>query len=163
MIPQKYVDFVQGHTLHFVGSRDAKLRPMFSWAFGATVNAQEDTITFYVPNVEGAKTLSNFEDNGMVALTVSDAATHETYQFKGPCLGMRPSGDKDTAIQDIHRSKLISHLGPLGYGEEMWSGFAISPSTAVTFKVEDAFVQTPGPGAGNKLDLESAEPASTPA
>ncbi len=157
MIPQKYVDFEQGHTLHFVGSRDAKLRPMFSWAFGATVNAQEDTITFYVPNVEGAETLSNFEDNGMVALTASDASTHETYQFKGKCLAIRPSEDKDTTIQDIHRSKLISHLGALEYPEEFLTGFTIYPSTAVTFKVEDVFVQTPGPGAGNKVDLKTAE------
>ena len=158
MISQKLVDFVQGHTLHFVGSRDAKLRPMFSWAFGATVDTAEDTITFYVPNVEGAGTLGNFEENGMVALTVGDGATHETYQFKGPCLSIRPSEDKDTAIQDIHRQKLISHLAPLGYPEDIWNGFTIYPSTAVTFKVEDVFVQTPGPGAGNKLDLEKAEP-----
>jgi len=123
----------------------------------ATVDAEQGTITFYVPDAEGAKTLSNFKDNGMVALTVSDAATHETYQFKGPCLGMRPSEDKDTAIQDIHQSKLISYLGALGYPEEVLTGFTIYPSTAVTFKVEDVFVQTPGPGAGNKVGFETAE------
>ena len=126
--------------------------------FGATVNAEEDTITFYLPNVEGAETLGNFEDNGMVAFTVGDPATNETYQFKGPSLSIRPSEDKDTAIQDIHRSKLISHLGPLGYPDAILTGFTIYPSTAVTFKVEDVFVQTPGPGAGAKLDLESSEP-----
>ena len=160
MIPQKLVDFVQGATLHFVGSRDARLRPMFSWAFGATVDAAQGAITFYVPDAEGAETLSNFEDNGMVALTVSDAATHETYQFKGPCLSMRPSAEKDTAIQDIHRSKVISHLEPLGYPSAILNGFTIYPSTAVTFKVEDVFVQTPGPGAGNKLDLETVDAAA---
>ena len=133
MIPQKFVDFVQGPTLHFVGSRNAKLRPAFTWAFGATVDAEQGTITFYVPDAEGAETLSNFKDNGMVALTVSDAATHETYQFKGPCLSMRPSEDGDTTIQEIHQSKLISHLGPLGYDEEIWSVFACIPSSAVTF------------------------------
>lgn len=158
MIPQKLIDFVQGPTLHFVGSRNEKLRPAYTWAFGATVDAAQSTITFYVPDVEGAETLSNFEDNAMVALTVSDGATHETYQFKGKCLEMRPSEEKDTAIQDIHRSKVISHLGPLGYPEEIWTGFTIYPSTAVTFRVEDVFVQTPGPGAGNKLELENAEP-----
>lgn len=158
MISQKFVDFVQGPTMHHVGSRSARLRPAYSWAFGATVNAEEDTITFYLPNVEGAETLGNFEDNGMVALTISDAATHETYQFKGPCLSVRPSEDKDTAIQDIHRSKLISHLGALGYPDEILTGFTIYPSTAVTFKVEEVFVQTPGPGAGDKLDLETSEP-----
>ncbi|MCH8182260.1 MAG: hypothetical protein IID55_03660 [Proteobacteria bacterium] len=158
MIAQKFVDFVQGPTMHHVGSRNVKLRPAYSWAFGATVNADEGTITFYLPNVEGAETLGNFEDNGMVAFTVGDPATNETYQFKGPSLSIRPSEDKDTAIQDIHRSKLISHLGPLGYPDAILTGFTIYPSTAVTFKVEDVFVQTPGPGAGAKLDLESSEP-----
>lgn len=157
MISQMLIDFVQGPTLHFVGSRNAKLRPAFTWAFGATVDAAEGTITFFVPDVEGGETLSNFEENGMVALTVGEATTHETYQFKGKCLATRPSDEKDTAIQDIHRSKLISHLGPAGFGEKIWRGFTIYPSTAVTFKVEDVFVQTPGPGAGNKLNLETAE------
>ena len=158
MIAQKFVDFVQGPTLHHVGSRNAKLRPAYSWAFGATVNADQGAITFYVPDVEGDETLGNFEDNGMVALTVGDPATNENYQFKGPCLSIRPSEDKDTAIQEIHRSKVISHTGALGYPAEIFTGFTIYPSTAVTFKVEEVFVQTPGPGAGDKLDLETSEP-----
>ena len=158
MIAQKFIDFVQGPTLHFVGSRNAKLRPTFTWAFGATVDVAEGSITIYVPDVEGAETFRNFEENGMVALTVGEALTHETYQFKGPSLSMRPCEDADTTIQEIHRSKLIAHLAPAGYSEDIWNGFEIDPSTAVTFKVEEVFVQTPGPGAGNKLGLESAEP-----
>ena len=53
---------------------------------------------------------------------------------------------------------MISHTGALGYPAEIFTGFTIYPSTAVTFKVEEVFVQTPGPGAGDKLDLETSEP-----
>lgn len=153
MIPDKLVEFLHGPNLMFVGTRDAKLRPAASWAFGALADAANDTVTIFVPDIEGETTFRNLEDNGLVALTVAGAATHEAYQFKGKCLETRPSSEQDHAVQDIYISKLIVHLGPLGYGEEIWTGFVPYPGKAVVFKVEDIFVQTPGPGAGDKLAL----------
>ena len=35
----------------------------------------------------------------------------------------------------------------------MYQGFVMDPSVAVTFEVEEIFMQTPGPGAGDKLEL----------
>jgi hypothetical protein len=153
MIPDKMVEFLHGPQLMFVGTRDEKLRPAASWAFGALADAANDTVTIFVPDIEGETTFRNLEDNGLVALTVTDAATHETYQFKGKCIETRPSSERDHAVQDIYISKVIAHLGPLGYSEEIWNGFVPYPGKAVSFNVEDIFVQTPGPGAGEKLDM----------
>jgi hypothetical protein len=36
-------------------------------------------------------------------------------------------------------------------------GYTLVPSIALTFKIDQVFVQTPGPGAGRQLEL-SAEP-----
>ena len=66
---------------------------------------------------------------------------------------MRPTTEEERAVQEILRSKLGAARdvpARVGYG-------LFVPSTAITFKVEQVFVQTPGPGAGRQLDL-SAEP-----
>ena len=153
MIPEKLVEFIHGPKVMFVGSRNAKLRPTATWAFGALADGNEGTVTVFIPEIEGAETFENFDNNGRVSLTIGDAATHETYQFKGQHSETRPCTEADHTVQEIYISKLIAYLTPLGYGEHIWNGFSHKPARAVTFAVEDKFVQTPGPGAGEKIDL----------
>ena len=56
-------------------------------------------------------------------------------------------------MQEFYLSKLIAYLEPLGYGENIWRRFECKPAQAVTFDVEDIVVQTPGPGAGEKIEV----------
>jgi hypothetical protein len=153
MIPEKLVEFIHGPRLLFVGSRNAKLRPTASWAFGALADGDKGAVTVFVPEIAGAPTFENFAENGRVSVTIADAPTHETYQFKGQLSEIRPCSEADYTVQEIYISKLNSYLEPFGYGNWIWNGFVVKPAKAVTFAVEDIFVQTPGPGAGEKIDL----------
>ena len=153
MIPEKYVDFAHGPRMMFVGSRNAKLRPTATWAFGALADGEKGTITVFIPEIEGTQTFENLADNGRSALVLADAATHETYQFKGQLRETRPCTEADYTVQEIYLSKLIAYLEPLGYGENIWQRFECKPAQAVTFDVEDIFVQSPGPGAGEKIEV----------
>ena len=155
MIPDRLVDFVHGAVLALVGTRDARLRPTVTWAFGARVSAATDEISAFVPDVEIDRTRSNLAHNGVVAYTVVDPISHESYQFKGKLAGMRPTTEEERAVQEILRSKIGAKLTM--FRPELVTGYTLVPSTALTFKVEQVFVQTPGPGAGRQLDL-SAEP-----
>lgn len=153
MIPEKFVDFAHGPRLLFFGSRNAKLRPTATWAFGVLADGDKGTITAFVPEIEGAQTFENLAENGRASLVISDPPTHETYQFKGQHRETRPCTEADYTVQEIYISKLIAQLGPIGYGEHVWGPFVKKPAMAVTFEVEDIFVQTPGPGAGDKIEL----------
>ena len=151
MIPDKLVEFMHGAVLAFVGTRDARLRPALTWVFGLRASPVSDEITAFVPDVEIDQTRSNLSHNGLIALTVVHPISHECYQFKGKLAAMRPTTDEERAVQEIQRSKVDALLAKLLPG--MFVGFILAPSTAITFKVEQAFVQTPGPGAGRPLDL----------
>jgi hypothetical protein len=155
MIPDRLVDFVHGAVLGFVGTRDARLRPTATWAFGARVSAATDEISAFVPDVEIDRTKSNLAHNGVVAYTVVDPISAESYQFKGKLSGMRPTTKEERAVQEILRSKMAAKLAM--FPPEFVMGYTLVPSMAVTFKIEQVFVQTPGPGAGRQLEL-SAEP-----
>lgn len=154
MIPQWLVDFVHGPVLSWVGSRDDRLRPSVSWSFGARVDAANDLITTFVPDIESGQITSDLAQNGMVTFTVVEAISHEAYQLKGRQVALRPTTEEERAVQEIQRSKLLSHYSK--YPAALFGGFTLYPSTAVTFRVENAFVQTPGPDAGNELDLGAA-------
>ena len=153
MIPEKIVDFMHGGVLSWVGTRDARLRPALTWAFGVRVGSARDEITAFVPDVEIDQTRSNLSQNDLVALNVVHPISHESYQFKGKLKGMRPSTEEEQAVQEILRAKVAALL--VMFPPELVTGFIAAPSTAVTFTVEEAFVQTPGPGAGRPLDLSA--------
>jgi len=153
MIPDRLVDFVHGPVLTWIGTRDARLRPAVTWAFGVRVSAATDEITAFVPDVEIDLTKSNLAHNGLVALNVTHPLSHETYQFKGKLTGMRPTTEEERAVQEIFRSKVGALLTM--FPPELVPGYTIAPSTAITFKFEQAFVQPPGPGAGRQLDLSA--------
>jgi hypothetical protein len=70
MIPEKIVDFMHGGVLAWIGTRDARLRPTLTWAFGMRVSAARDEITAFVPDVEIDLTRSNLSQNGLVALNI---------------------------------------------------------------------------------------------
>ena len=156
MIPQKFVDFIHGPRVIFIGTRNEKLRPAFSWAFGAVADAEADTVTVFVPDIEGEQTLANVKANGHVSLTIVDPS-HEAYQFKGTYIDSRPSGGDDRAIQEIYLSKIVPHFAKFGFPEELMPGFVMDPSTALTFRLAEIYVQTPGPGAGDRIDVSSGE------
>jgi hypothetical protein len=80
--------------------------------------------------------------------------SHEAYQLKGVYLSSRPATDGETAFQGAHLGRLsaeLSHVLPKDAVESLFLRLAYRPSVAITFRVEEVFLQTPGPGAGTKI------------
>jgi len=154
MIPDRVVELLHGPAFMQVGTRDAQLRPAHAWVIGALVDADRETVTFFVPESRSARVLSNLQDNGGVALAIG-LATHEAYQLKGAYVSSRPTGDEDIARQETYRTKWLAAALQAGYPGEIARplilGYAYRPGVAVTFRVKEIFLQTPGPGAGNKM------------
>lgn len=154
MVPEKLVEFIQGPTFLYAGTRDEKLRPTHTWAVGAIVGPDRETVTFFVPQSRADRILTDLKQNGRVALAAGKP-THEAYQLKGVYVSSRPADGKDGAIQEIYRNKLWTFGVQCGYPEQIAKplvlGFAYQPAVAITFRVEEIFLQTPGPDAGKKI------------
>lgn len=135
------------------GTRDADLRPAHICVVGAVVEDDRRTVTFFVPESRSGRLLSDLRDNGRVAFSFG-LASHEAYQLKGTYLSARPTTADDVARQDAYRTMLLTACRKV-YPEEMARpyalGVAYQPGIAVTFRVEEIFVQTPGPGAGTRM------------
>jgi hypothetical protein len=156
MIPDELVRHLNGPVLAFAGSRDRRLHPFATITAGLRVDAPRDTIEFLVPHAEGDQILAGYRDNGRIALTVVEPISHTTYQFKGRFLADRPASEDDRALHDIFKAKASARLESVGYRRDLVYGYAGWPATAVTMRVEDIFVQTPGPGAGKRIAFEAS-------
>ena len=153
MIPDRVIEVLRGPAFLQVGTRDAELRPAHHFVVGAVVHDDRQTLTFFIPQARSARILSDLESNGRVAFS-GGLISHEAYQLKGIYLSWRPASDDDLTFQEAYRAKLLA-AACKAYPEEMARalvlGIAYRPSVAITFRVEEVFLQTPGPGAGSKM------------
>jgi hypothetical protein len=153
MIPDKVVELLRGPAFMHVGTRDSELRPAHALALGALVSDDRERVTFFVTERRSKRILSDLENNRRVAFAAS-LLSHEAYQLKGVYLSSRPASADEVAFQEAYRAKLcvvLCHWFPEEFAKALVLGFAYRPSVAITFRVEEVFLQTPGPGAGNKM------------
>ena len=154
MIPERIVEVIHGPAIMHAATRDERLHPDQTFVIGAVVHPDREAITFFVPESRSELILNNLNHNGKVALAVG-LATHEAYQLKGVFISSRPTDEKDHVVQEIYRAKVLSSMLQAGYPEQIARplilGFVYQPGVAITFRVEEIFLQTPGPDAGKKI------------
>jgi hypothetical protein len=153
MIPERVVEVLRGPAFLHVGTRDADLRPAHAFPLGVVVGDDRETVTFFANEWRAKRILTDLENNGRVAFAAG-LLSHEAYQLKGAYLSSRPATDEEIAFQEAHRAKLcaeLSHWFPKEVAEGLFLGLVCRPSVAITFRVEEVFLQTPGPGAGTKM------------
>ena len=154
MIPDRVVEAFHGPAYIQIGSRDEALRPKHTMAVGAIVHPDRETVTVFVPTARSERVLRDLTRNGRIAVNAG-LASHEAYQLKGTYISSRPTDDTDRARQEVHRAALLQSALEAGYPEALARsfclGYAYVPGVAITFRAEEVFLQTPGPGAGTRL------------
>ena len=151
MLPNDQLRFLQGPIIAFIGTRNRALRPGVAWASAVKADAAGGTITFLLPDAESARPLADIAENGLIALTALDPLSHECYQYKGRFLSQRAGNDDDRALSDIQHAKACARVDEMRLPGELFARFVYWPGTAITFRVEEIYDQTPGPNAGKQL------------
>jgi hypothetical protein len=151
-LPPDLVEFFESGVSILIATRDTALRPACARAAGARVRASDRIVTVYLPQGTAVLTAANLRDNGQIAVTFSRPLTHYSVQLKGTCLGPRPSGAEDRAVQQRYRAAYAEQLHAVGLPRAVAARLAWWPSVALDIAVRDLFVQTPGPGAGRRLE-----------
>lgn len=151
ILPQKLVDFIHGPVEFALGTLDAKLHPHGMFGFGILADGPSGRITILIPESVGARVLADLELRPRVTVVVGDPVGHETYQFKGTVVEVRPASAAEDAVQDVYGDKFMGISLQLGLPVDQWALPPLKPSRAVVMQVTDYFLQTPGPGAGGRI------------
>lgn len=154
MIPKEIAELQHGVLVAHVGTRDSKLRTREIHCWAVTIDPPSDLVTVFVSEKLSGPTLSNVADNKKMAVVITDPLNHNSYQVKGDYISHHACSDTEhEKIKEKISNFYDGYLQPFGYPPEITSTFAYKPFVAITFKVNSAFNQTPGPNAGKQLDL----------
>jgi hypothetical protein len=151
-VPGIIMDFLERATVGVAGTRDENLVPHLHRVSGWKVEPDCHAMTCLVPDAFSKHMMSSLEDNGHFTVTIEEIGPHETYQFKGRYVSSRTCDEEDLLLHRQLRDrfgKVVS--AKFGFAEDACRAFVLEPSIAVTFEVDEIFLQTPGPGAGRRL------------
>ena len=149
--------FLEGPVSVLVGTRDSRLVPEITRAWGPRVSEDRQRVSLCVPLATSRKTLDNVEANGEIAVTFSLPANYRTFQLKGRRATVAEPDSADLAVVERHRDAFATVNEMMGLPrqqvETFWQAEIETSSVLVKirFAPEQVFDQTPGPGAGRSL------------
>ncbi len=155
VIPQDLAELFESGVSTLVGTRDRSLVPDASRAVGAVVHPDRRHITIFLPTAVAARALANIADNAFVAVAFSSILDHKTTQVKGRVIEVRPATASEHQVCARYHAAFAEVLAIAGIARATLRQLNVWPSTAITFETTDIFQQTPGPGAGERLETRA--------
>jgi hypothetical protein len=108
-----------------------------------------------VAATQATQLLADIRDNGAIAIVFSEPSTHRSVQIKGRDAAVAGATETDWRVIDAYRDAFVRELAPMGYDELLiHTLLSCAPADAVAlrFTPSEAYLQTPGPGAGTPLE-----------
>jgi hypothetical protein len=146
--------FVQSGVSITASSRNLDLVPSVARAKGCRVcDHRSGRLRIFISSSQAEALLHDVQQTGTLSVTFSMPDTHRSLQFKS-------TDAQVTTLQSGEEALLISYvetfgtrIAPFGFSTEFTHAFFAAPAdeVAIEFTVSDAFLQTPGPGAGSPL------------
>lgn len=144
---------VAGVSINASSARPGAL-PNLARATGCRVAPDRRSARIFLAATPGAALLDDVRGNGLIAVVFSQPSTHRTIQLKASNARVVPLETGDDEIVRRYIDSFLADLIPLGYpGNVIRTLLACDPDdlVAVEFSPSSAFLQTPGPNAGQVL------------
>ena len=154
MIPQEIIDYTNGKYFGYVGSRDENLIPTVRRCWGVKLSPTNDVMILYVLKAQYEQMLKNFQHNGRITVSLADVPDFRAYQLKGQFIKARDMTTDEVNFQQQYRERPKAVMQEyFGISEALAERYVYHTDLAIEFKVEKIFNQTPGPGAGKKVEF----------
>ena len=161
LLSPEHIAMVDRGVSVIVASRDAALRPSIMRGVGSAISADGTQVTVFLRRSQSRQLMQDIEAGGGLAVVFSEPPTHRTLQLKARQASLRPASPTDQPQLARYLASMQCELAQVGYGPEFAAAMLSAPLedvVAVQFTPESAFDQTPGPRAGNPLDVPKATP-----
>ncbi|BAU49336.1 hypothetical protein SVA_2788 [Sulfurifustis variabilis] len=138
-----------------VASCSAELVPSVSRAVGCRVSPDRRRVTVFLSVPRSTALLDDLRAGRGIAVVFSLPSTHETIQLKGARAAIVPLEDGDRECMKAYAASFIDELRHLGYRDPFATAIMSAvgeDATGVEFEPTAAFLQTPGPTAGRRLE-----------
>lgn len=154
MIPGILVDFLAGASVAIASTRNENLVPHVHWLSGWQVEDDHHTVFCLVASGFNDSLLDSLRAHGHFAMVAERIGPHECYQFKGSYVDSRPATVDDQALVEACRARFAAGVRGLHgdrYSDRLLRDSIPEPLIAIRFRVNEIYLQTPGPGAGLRI------------
>jgi hypothetical protein len=131
-------------------------RPEICRALASQVLA-DGRVEVLVARDVGAPVLQAIRQTGQVAYVATVPLTHRTLHVKGRDGEVADAGAGHLSLLQACREAFLAQIAPLGFTRDqlmaLWYGVELEELACVRFTVSGAWDQTPGPGAGQPVEL----------
>jgi hypothetical protein len=137
-----------------VASCSAARVPSLARAYGCRVSGDRRQVTVFVPVPFAAALLEDIRAGSGIAVVFTLPRSHETLQLKGLKADITPLNAGDPVRVKVYSSAFVEEIHSLGYTKAFALALASGAHeelVGLTFEPAAAFVQTPGPNAGQRL------------
>ena len=154
VLNDKWRAFIQGGVAVTVASRDAQNVPTLVRAIGCRVEGNKQRVMILVTASQAEPLLKAIRSTGTVAAVFTQPSTHISLQLKGSGAVLARARAADVRWSKTQQDAFVADTSSIGYPEDLiraifWSDPA--DLMVITFTPTAAFLQTPGPRAGESL------------
>jgi len=150
-IDDELKSFLESGIATIVGTGDEAGRPQVAYAWGPRVAEGGALVDVFLDSERAEQTLANLRANGRIAMTVADPMSLRSVQFKGRFQRTDDATEDDRAWVRQQREAFLVVTSLVGDPPSMIRNMWMDDVVRVTFEVDRAFDQTPGPDAGKAL------------
>lgn len=148
--------FIQGGVTINASACTRENTPVMARAIGCRVSPDRRKITLLLRMAGAEDFLEGIRARRQIAVVFSEPGTHKTIQFKGGDAAAVSVRKADVRLSERYGEAFVAAVCPLGYDESLiraYVWFDPNDLTAVEFTSSEAFLQTPGPRAGEPLKI----------
>jgi hypothetical protein len=151
MITDAVVDFLALARSVSAGSCNALRQPFATRCAAVRVQPDRTHLDLFIGSAISETLLRNVAETQRLAVQVSHPADHRTLQLKGRTSSVHTASDSDRGYveQWVHELALV--LDQIGMPYDRVMRMAHWPAVLIEVRVEEIYLQTPGPGAGAPL------------
>ena len=144
-------EFIESGVACLVGTGNAEGRPHVVYGWGPRVRAGGAEVDVFIDAPRSATALSDLRENPRIALTLAHPVSYRSVQLKGSFRSTQEPDDEDLARVQAHRDAFLVTTTLVGDPPNTITNLWMEEVVRVSFAVERAFDQTPGPEAGKPL------------
>jgi hypothetical protein len=143
-------EFIESGVATLIGTGDSGGRPHVAYGWAPRVT-EEGTVEVFVDAARAERTLANLEANGRIAVTVAHPVSVRSVQLKGRFRESGPPNPADKEYVQQRREDMVTSTSLIGDPPDIIRALWLEDVVRLSFTVDQAFDQTPGPNAGQPL------------
>jgi len=157
LLDEEHADFIQRRVSISVASCSRECVPTLARGYGCRVAPDRRSVTVFLALPQSEPLLADLRAGGAIAVVFSRPTTHQTIQLKGTQARVVPLEDGDRALMRAYGQSFSGEVRAIGYRDPFASAIVSlveEEAVGITFTPTAAFVQTPGPTAGQPLAMK---------